>query len=241
MNYEFLGPPLDQGPMPALLYFSLSAKESLHLAPFNTPIASLDLTKMRVFSLTLPAHGEGFDKHKAIGVWAEWIKEGKRPLVDCIEEACQFIDFLFAQNIASAVATSGLSRGGFIATHIAANDARVKAVLGYAPLTDLSYSADFAEIKDDPHVRKMALHNLYDSLINTPIRFYIGNRDTAVGTDRCFDFIFGLANRAFDQKVRSPHAELIISPSIGHRGHGTKEHNFKAGALWVQELVCTSS
>lgn len=233
----FIGPPLKQGPLPTLFYFSLSGEESLTLAPYNTPITFLDETKLRIFSIDLPAHGEGFNKHKAIGIWAQWMEEGKHPLMDCIEEICKSIDYLFEQEIASSIATAGLSRGAFIATHVASNDPRVKGVLGLAPLTDLSYSPDFARIKDHPHVQAMALQHLLPSLLHIPIRFSIGNQDTAVGTDTCFSFIFDLASLAHENGTRSPHVELTIHPSIGHRGHGTPRHIFESGAHWIQDLL----
>jgi len=232
-----IGPPLEEGPLPALFYFSLSDEESLHLAPFNTPVTLLGGKPLRIFSITLPAHGPGFDKHKAIAQWAEWIGEGKKPLVDCIESICKTIDSLYEKNLITTLATAGLSRGAFFATHIAACEPRVRAVLGFAPLTDLSYAKDFAAIKEDPHVKTMALHHLVPSLINTPIRFYIGNRDTAVSTSHCFQFIDHLANTAFDNGIRSPRAELVISPSIGHRGHGTPAHIFEAGANWIWDQL----
>ncbi len=211
----FTGPDLADGPLPAFFYFSLAGDESLQLEPFNTPITLLADAPVRCFSLTLPAHGPGFDKHTAVQHWQEHPHEIEAWLL----EAHAVITTLLDQGTITTLAAGGLSRGGLIATHLAALEPRIIAVVAFAPLIKLAH---------------LSLLTLIDKLIHTHIRFYVGNRDTAVGTDNVFAFIHSLTEAAFAAGNRSPHAELYIRPSIGHRGHGTPPDAFAEGANWIR-------
>ncbi|MBS0621394.1 MAG: alpha/beta hydrolase [Verrucomicrobia bacterium] len=233
----FVGPPLLQGPLPAFFYFSLGGEESLLLDPFNLPAVHLQQLPLRIFSMTLPFHEESEDKHTAIAKWAEEMAQGKTPLQDFLTQAHEALLDLLEEGVITHIATGGLSRGGFIATHLAALEPRIKAVLGLAPMTDLSVLRDFEAINHLESVKALSLSLLAPKLTHTHIRFYIGNRDIAVGTAACFSFIETLANVAFEARVRSPHVELFISPSIGHRGHGTPAHIFAEGAHWIGQQL----
>ena len=59
-------------------------------------------------------------------------------------------------------------------------------VLGFAPLTQLSYAKEFSP---SPLVHSLSLTHLVDPLSDRNVRFYIGNHDTRVGTRNCFDVI----------------------------------------------------
>ena len=214
----YIGPELSEGPLPAFFYFSLAGDESLQLEPFNTPVTLLADAPIRIFSLTLPAHGPGFDKHVAVQHWQEHPDEVEAWLPG----AHAVITALIDQGVIDGLAAGGLSRGGFAATHLAALEPRIKAVVGFAPLIDLAH---------------LSLPTLVDKLVKTHIRFYVGNRDIAVGTDRVFHFIHALTETAFQTGIRSPHAELYIRPSIGHRGHGTPPDAFVEGAAWIREQL----
>ena len=50
----FVGPPLEEGPFPTLIYFALSAEDSLQCDPFNQPVQFLEGLPLRIFSITLP-------------------------------------------------------------------------------------------------------------------------------------------------------------------------------------------
>ncbi len=222
-SLEFIGPPLEEGIKPAIFYFALSAHDSLTLDPFNQPATFLEGEECRIFSMTLPGHGEGMDKLNAMNYWAEHLDE----LLPFIENCCEAIGELAPGNAAVA----GLSRGAFIATHVAARQEDVSHVLGYAPLTDLSRQPDFQE-KSIP--KELSLFGCADGLINKKLRYYIGNRDLRVGTDACFRLVDQIVDSAYNEGVRSSEVELFISPSIGHKGHGTPPHIFKDGAEWLK-------
>ncbi|QLH36137.1 MAG: hypothetical protein HWD61_08375 [Parachlamydiaceae bacterium] len=105
------------------------------------------------------------------------------------------------------MAVGGLSRGAYVAAHLAAKEPRLKYLLGFAPMVIF------------PGVE--AIDTLIPKLVNHQVRFYIGNHDLRVGTEASFIFIHKLADAAYQHGHRSPPMELIISPSIGYKGHGT--------------------
>jgi hypothetical protein len=234
----FSGPPLEEGPLPALIYLSLSGQDSLSLDPFNQPVVYLlKHYKIRVFSLTIPGHEPPLEPQNAIAMWAEDFEGGRDPLTPFIHKIAEAAELLQSKGIASQIGIAGLSRGCFLAVHAAAKSPVLQIVLGYAPLTKLGFAKEFASFSQDPRIRDFDLTNLYDKLINKTIRFYIGNRDVRVSTSACYSFIEGLAETAFQNRIRSPQVELIISPSIGHQGHGTSKPIFEQGAAWIAEQL----
>ena len=123
---------------------------------------------------------------------------------------------------------AGLSRGGFVAALLAAHDTRIQSILGFAPLTQLPSSN---------HQSTLTLFPYVHLLIQKSLRFYIGNHDERVSTEQCFTFIKTLADHAYEQRIRPPAVELIIYPSIGHKGHGTPLTIFEQGAQWIQSQL----
>lgn len=236
------GPGLDQGPLPSLFYFALSGAESLEQDPFNQPVAFLATDPIRVFSFTIPGHGEGLLNPEAMSFWSQEMMQNHNIIAEFVSQGLENIQYLIDQGYADPLhlAVGGLSRGGFVAAHLAANDPRIRIVLGFAPLTKLTYLKEF-EGMQNPIAASLNLSNLLDKLIDKKIRFYIGNRDIRVGTEECFQFIHALAEAAYEKGIRSPKTELIIASSIGHKGHGTSIESFKDGAMWVKKELISSN
>jgi len=230
-----VGPPLSMGPLPSLFYFSLSGMESLTLAPYNHPVALLDKSLIRIFSLTLPGHETGLDHQNAMSYWAHHIDQNDDIIHNFVISCTQAIDFLVQKNYIhnDHIAVAGLSRGSFIAAHVAAHDERIKTILGFAPLTNLLDLHEFQE-STSPLAQNLSLHSLVDRLLHKTLRFYIGNHDTRVNTHSCYTFIEALTEAMYKQRHRSLPVELIIYPSVGHKGHGTPPHIFHEGSLWLQ-------
>ena len=239
VEVAYLGPPLNAGPLPALFYFALSCEDSLCLDPFNQPAAYLASLPMRIFSMTLPGHGDKLPPTNALNVWASEILLGNNVIDAFIEKIKLAVDTLLSMEILieDRLAVAGLSRGAFIAAHAAADIPQFQWVLGFAPLTKLDSIKEFQALANHPVVASLSLENLTDQLIDRSTRFYIGNLDTRVGTRNCFDFIEKLAKTASEKKIRPSRAELMIGPSIGRDGHGTSKEIFHAGAQWVAESL----
>jgi esterase FrsA len=226
LQSEFKGPPLAEGPLPAIIYFALSAEESLTLDPFNQPVAAWEkISGLRVFSFTLPGHGPGQDKLKAMSYWAAHWSEVEQ----FIEEAKREITILTEQGyLNDRIGVAGLSRGAYIALRLAGIDSRIKAICGFAPLIKVEALDEFKSITKPFEL---------SSLIGKPTRLYIGNNDTRVGTKNAYEFIEKLTKISLENGVRSPQTELVIYPSIGYKGHGTPPEIFESGAEWIAEKI----
>lgn len=227
---SFVGPPLEEGPLPALIYLALSQEESLYQDPYNQPVVYLKDRRLRVFSVSLPAHGPQLKSQDAIGAWAREFAEGKNPLEPFLEKVTAEIEAL--RDVATQVGLMGLSRGGLICGHLAAR-IDIKAWVAFAPLTKLTGAMEFQELRSDPLVQQYDLEKIVPKIAKAPARLYISNRDTRVGTKNCFELVEKLANSAYEQGLRSPAIELIVSPPIGMMGHGTSKEFFCDGAKWI--------
>ena len=223
---------MDLGAKPAVFYFALLGHESLFTDPFNQPVKSWEKAGFRIFSSTLPLHEASLKHTDAMSRWAKAMENGQNIVKEFVEKCQSNLDFLIDRNLVTPgkIACTGLSRGALLATHFAAIDPRIDHILGFAPLTNLNVLKEFESLQNNPIVLSANLENIVEKLVNKRIRFYIGNRDTRVTTDACYQFIRKAADAQFNQKVRSPKVELIISPSIGNRGHGTSLNIFIDGA-----------
>ena len=229
------GPPLEAGPMPSLFYFSLSGEESLGLDPYNQPAVFLSENGVRVFSITLPGHEGSFPHPHAIKSWGESLMEGKNIIEEFSSVCSAALDRLIECGYVDPtfIAAAGLSRGAYAATYLTAHDKRIKTVLGFAPLTRFETIKDFNDFADMPLLATSALENFVSELGHVNLRFYIGNHDTLVNTSACFFFIQRLTKFGYALKRKFPPVELIIYPSIGHKGHGTPPEIFRDGADWL--------
>ncbi len=189
-----VGPPLSEGPLPSLFYFALSGPDSLTLDPFNQPIQSLESEKIRIFSMTLPGHENELPAKEAMTLWAADFARGFDPVSDFLDQAEAALHFAIKEELVDLhrLGAAGLSRGAFIASHLAARDPRFKALLGFAPLTRLSKIKEFAHMEENGLANRLDLIHLSSSLADRPVRLYIGNHDTRVGTRECFDFALSL-------------------------------------------------
>lgn len=234
----YQGPDLHLGPLPAVFFFALSAKMSLYENPFNQPVLQLSQQGIRVFSWDLPFHSHEVDPNEAMRKLAHAFIHQPSFISDFLGLCHHNINYLIDEGLADPehLGVAGLSRGGFVATHLAAYDSRLKTVLGFAPLTKpnpLEELKSFPELSFD----KISLTSVAEKLIHTRLRFYIGNHDMRVGTDACFQFIQHLTEVAFNHGIRSPAVELIVYPSIGHKGHGTPSPIFHDGANWIKTCL----
>jgi esterase FrsA len=233
------GPALDHGPLPSLFYFALSGPDSLQLDPFNQPVQFLRGQMIRVFSLTLPGHESHLPPTEALNIWAEDIQKGLDPIGRFLDQAETAIEFAIRERFVdpNRLALAGLSRGAFIAAHLAARLEKVRFLLGFAPLTKLRYAKEFATLQEDPRVQSLDLENLVPQLSSKHVRLFIGNQDTRVQTRSCLDFAMALADHASENRIRSPQIELILYPSIGHAGHGTPPEIFRQGVNWLTDSL----
>ena len=234
---KFVGPPLKEGPKPAFFYFALSAQDSLSKDPFNQIVAALQSKKIRVFSATLPGHENNLPPENALNVWADKMTQESLLLPELIQDLKEAVDSLFDEGAIEKgkCAVGGLSRGAFIAFHLAAASKEIDTVLAFAPLTRLSDAKEFKEIAHLPQVHALDLEQQAKNLFNKRVRIYIGNDDRRVFTSHSFSLTHLLAKRARENRIYSSPIEMIIGPSIGYLGHGTSKKTFEKGADWIKQ------
>ncbi len=241
----YTGEDADHGPLPAFFYFALCKEESLTLEPYNHPVLPFKETPCRVFSVSIPGHGDGHDKFLAIDYWAEQMAKGTYILEPFFEEVAQVITWLVETDVIdpNRLAFGGLSRGAFVATHIAARQPHVQTLVGFAPLVDLRQSASFTPYPElNQWLQTLDLHTLIPKLDHLKnFRFYMGLNDTLVNTDTCYSFIREFACHAETERLRALTVELMLRPSIGYKGHGTPPEVFEAGAHFVQHHLSIKS
>lgn len=182
--------------------------------------------------MTLPGHENDLPAKDAMKIWAEDLEKGSDCIGEFLDAAHLAVNFAIKEQFAdpAKLATAGLSRGGFAAAHLAARDPRFRHLVGFAPLTRLSKLKEFSHLHNHPFVNSLDLKHLSEQLSDRHVRLYIGNEDTRVGTDECFDFMKSLVQH---KKSRTAQVELFIYPSVGQMGHGTPPEIFKQGVDWI--------
>ena len=236
LEVAYLGPPIETGPLPAVFYFALSARDSLMLDPFNQPALFLHKHPLRIFAITLPGHEGSLVKEQAITYWAQHFKQGIDLLSPFVNKVCAVLHTLHKQHvlIEGKIGLMGLSRGAYLATLTAAHSTLCHHILGFAPLTRLQALQEFHDLSLPP---SLDLSHHLDSLSSKTLRYYIGNRDLRVGTEAAFQLVTSLANYAHKHRKRDGIFELILVQSIGAQGHGTALDVFQQGSDWLARCL----
>ena len=222
--------------LPTVFYFTLSKEASLTIDPFNQFTLFFQGKNIRIVSFDLPYHSSIETFHTAIEKWSHHFKQGQDILTPFFEKIVDAIEELIIKGIVDKdnISVAGLSRGALVACHIASRHPLINTIVGFAPLTNFSKVKEF---KDTPYNKQLDLINITTSLIGKELRFYIGNRDTRVSVESCFEFINTLSIENHEAKIRPIKVELIIQASQGHLGHGTLTPTFENGALWIQKKI----
>eukprot|EP00184_Porphyridium_aerugineum_P000851 CAMPEP_0184699666 /NCGR_PEP_ID=MMETSP0313-20130426/5854_1 /TAXON_ID=2792 /ORGANISM="Porphyridium aerugineum, Strain SAG 1380-2" /LENGTH=410 /DNA_ID=CAMNT_0027158785 /DNA_START=170 /DNA_END=1402 /DNA_ORIENTATION=- len=252
-GWRVSGPSDTKGKLPAVIYFALAADQSLGLDPYNQftqfallgdlgsqwsqeeMMGKLEEAPLRVYSVTLPFHGAMTQNEIAFQNWARAYTSGQDLLSVFFNRVVKDIDRLIEMELIDGdnLWVAGLSRGGFVASHIAIMHPKVGGVLGYAPVTVPGDLKDMRDVKSDL-LDNLSLKNPQhlEVLSTKPTRFYVGNRDETVSTRHCFEVVHGLAETNA-KSFRSPPHEMVMYCSLGKGGHGTPVDIFKDGARWI--------
>jgi len=235
-DVSFIGPPLEEGPLPAVFYFALSDKDSLLLDPFNQPTLPFIDSSIRVFSITIPGHEYPLKKEDAITFWQESIEQGKDLLSPFFEQTCNVIKELFEKNYITKLGVMGLSRGGFIALHIAARVPQISSIALFAPMLSIHKIEELKNLPDS-FLNRYALEPHLGTLSERNMTLFIGNADTRVDTKSTLTFFEALCRHAQEKEIRYPPITLNVTQSMGYKGHGTSKETFIKGAEWLKNSL----
>lgn len=233
------GVPLNAGPCPTLLYLAVGGRDSLHTEPFCQPVDYFLSGSNRAISVDLPFHGEGYDNHTAMNLWALSIAAEDDFFERFLNGIADLLNNLKDNEIIDPAhfSIAGLSRGGFIASHIAAKIPWIKNLLAFAPLTLLNHLAEFENLAEHHLVKKWSLLRHTEELAHKRIRYYIGNLDTRVDTDSCYTLLRAIVRKGKLLGLRTCNVEMVMTPSVGHKGHGTLPHIFEEGIVWLKNYL----
>lgn len=233
------GLPLNEGPYPTILYLAVGGKESLHEDPFSQPVDLFLDGKTRVLSVDIPFHGEGYDKMLGMNLWAMSLAAEEDFIGKFILQISNLLENLKAEGVIDPqkFAVMGLSRGGYLAALVASQVEWVQNILAFAPVTSLTKLEGFEQLSDSKVLQKWSLAHFTEQLAPKKIRFYIGNNDSRVDTDSCYSLIRHIVRKGRAANLRIINTELMIYPSIGHKGHGTPPNIFEEGVVWLKGFL----
>lgn len=233
VRYGLLGP-TDGGPRPTLFIFSTDVETSLGVPAYSRVGELLLPDGVLCVSLDVPCHGMDRRPDEAEGLagWRQRIEAGENVPAVLAQQASTVLDHLVAQGLADPerVAACGTSRGGFIALHFTAAEPRVRAVVAFAPVTELPALSEFAGLESHESTRSLDLGRQAEKLADRGLWLCIGNRDERVGTDLAIAFTRGIVAAAA-QRETTADVELRVTATLGHRIHDAAHDE---AAAWLR-------
>ncbi len=179
-------------PKPTLLLLAMAAAETLGQTPYNRIGQRVAAAGWLVVGLDLPAHGADAQPGEPTGLagWRARFDRGEDFVADLQWHAADVLVHLVGAGHSdrARLATAGTSRGGFMATQVAAAVPEVRAVVAFAPVADLAALSEFAGVADPARLAALALARQAAALANRALWVTIGSADQRVDTDRTITF-----------------------------------------------------
>lgn len=188
-------------------------------------------------SLDLPYHGK-LQKDTAfagLNGWAKAIKKREDIISANNGRMHDILEYLVRKGIADEknIFATGSSRGGYLALQFAASEHRVRSVVAFAPVTELTAVREFSAIPKKDILPIYNLDNHLDSLATKDIWFVIGDRDERVGTDLMVDFAKRV--RQAQRTINSP-ARMELNVMLEPKGHTTPKGSVDRSVNWLVEI-----
>ena len=231
-------------PAPTLFVFVTNIEDSLTVQTCN----EVRKRGYLCVSLDLPFHqGPGSpalppNSPEGLSGWAVAIRNGEAMVPEFVSKVSQVLGYLIREGYTDPqkAAVAGISRGAFVAMHVAAADPRFKCAIGVSPVTDLTELGEFTELKDNRLARALSLADIAEKLAGRPLWVSIGNNDTRVGTDKAIEFTRKVVAASVAGKKRTPaeviDVELHVMPWPGHGGTLIGSA-YDAAATWLLARV----
>jgi dienelactone hydrolase len=150
----------------------------------------------RVLSFDLPSHGDRLAPWKTTDLhgFCEAFLAGHDPFERVVADGRAAVDAVLSRGLTvpSRLMLSGVSRGGYCALRLAADEPRIAATAALAPVTDWRALTEFAAAKDRPDVAALDLEHRAARLAGKALFIAIGSSDHRVGTERCARLVAAL-------------------------------------------------
>jgi esterase FrsA len=229
----------EKGPRPAptLFFFAGAARSTLLSHDFAKCGHHLMKDGVLLVGIDIPAHGDDVRKGEPGGIagWRHRLEKGEGPIKPFTKKVSGVLDHLVKEGYTDPkrVGVVGTSRGGFIASHVAAADLRFQTIVELAPVTDLLAVTEFKGL--EKHAATAGLHvtHLADKLAGRSFWFCIGNNDVRVSTDETIAFTRKLVRAAAAKKAKLD-VFLVVTPTPGHTIHKTAHDE---AAVWLRQRL----
>lgn len=225
-------------PAPTLLVFALGLRDMKTRPVYSQLAREMAAAGWLCVTIDPPCHGRDHRRGEPEGLlgWRHRLEQHEFFMADWARRAKATISELAATGRCdpNRVVASGTSRGAFCAFHLARSDERIKAVIGFAPVTDLAALDEFIDIQVSPAVQALALSNYADALADRKHWVTIGNRDERVDTARTLQFcdavVEAVARRGLPEGAAAP-VELSITATPGH---SVAPEEYRRAAAWLK-------
>jgi pimeloyl-ACP methyl ester carboxylesterase len=208
-----LVPTLEGGRAATLVLLAMGGADTLSMEPYCRVGRRLNERGWNVVSLDLPCHGADrrAEEPAELAGWAARLAKGDDIVAAFRKRVSDVLDHLVATGVADPerIAAAGTSRGGFMAFHAAAGDARIRAVAAFSPVTDLLALREFAGLESSPLAQRLALRHFAADLAGRAAWITIGHADERVGTGNAV---------AFARALSGP-VTLRVLPTPGHNSY----------------------
>lgn len=203
-----------------LIFLSADRQSSMPDGRYGAPGRLALEQGHRVASFDLPAHGDRVGPQGGgIAGLAALVAAGGKPFDALVADGRAVIDECLRRGLAEEgrIVAAGVSRGGYSALLLTAEDERISAVAAFAPATDWRRITEFASIKDQPATAALALENVAPKLAGRRVYVAIGNHDDRVGTDTCTRFVLRLLEIETQHGLKKSGVRyLVVDDSPGH-------------------------
>jgi alpha-beta hydrolase superfamily lysophospholipase len=226
-------------PAPVLFVLAGSIEDTLGSSYFRPSGHHLANEGIVCVSVDLPCHGrDAKPDEKGLTGWRTRVDRGENFVAEFTGKLGRVLDHLIKEGIADPqrVAALGTSRGGFIAAHFAAADARVRQAVCFAPVTDLALLSEFRGAEQSPLVQQLALEKHAAALAGRPLWLVIGDRDARVGTDAAIRFARAVSAASLAAQLPAAvDLHVVAEP----KGHTVPAGYAEIGAAWLRQKLGT--
>lgn len=201
-----------------LLTFSSTRQASFYEEPYDIPARLFAGAGHAVASFDLPNHGEQINSFgQGIEGFCAAFCAGEDPFEKFVVQAKAVIDDCLAQGLGQGgIFACGVSRAGYCALRLAAADERIVGVAGLAPVIDWRNLREFAAVRDQPDVARLALDHWAEALAGRAIFLAIGNSDARVSSAACVRFGLRLLEIEETRNRINSQIQLHLVPADGH-------------------------
>ena len=155
----------------------------------------------------------------SLELFRDLVVEGPDPTLAFIEQARAVLTYCVDQQWVKPdrIVVTGISRFGYHAFRLMAEDDRLNIGGGFSPVTDWRDLSEFEEQRNLDVVADLRLSLWADKLAGKKIYMAIGNHDERVGTLSCAQFFLDLNKANQEQGFDSSLVDFFMTPDEGHR------------------------